>query len=132
MNKTLVAFCAMGALLVPVTGMAACALEEVTFRGVVVDADGKPVHNAIVDTKWTEPAAGDLSNRRTSSADGAFDVKLAYDTFSSRGFGGKEKCEFKLDRVEVNATRPGFKAEKLRFEMAALSEPVRIELRPAR
>jgi hypothetical protein len=132
MKTALVAFCAIGALLAPLTGMAACTLEEVTFRGVVVDADGNPVPNAVLDTRWSEPAAGDLSNRRTSAPNGAFDVKLAYDTFSSRSFGGKEKCEFKLQRVEVNATRSGFKPEKLRFEMAALAEPVRIELRPAR
>ncbi len=132
MNRAILLVCAMGAALVPLAGNAACTLEEVTFRGVVVDADGNPVPNATLDTRWSEPAAGDLSNRRKSADNGAFDVKLAYDTFSSRGFGGKEKCEFKLQRLEVAASRSGYRPETLRFDMAVLAEPVRIELRPSR
>lgn len=132
MKQAIALVCALLAISVTPVAAAQCALEEVTFRGVVADANGAPVAGAVLDTRWTEPSGGDLSIRRTSAADGAFDVKLAYDTFSGKSFGGKQKCEFKLERIEVAATRPGFRPETRRLAMTELAEPVRIELRPAR
>ena len=84
---------------------AECALTETALTGTVVDRKGEPVADAVVEGTWDERDAPGVKSRAKSDATGAFTLPIHYSTYSGRGFGGGEKCDFTLTRVQVTARK---------------------------
>lgn len=95
-------------LLMPMLASAECPLTEYSLSGKVVDPSGAPVPGARVTVRWEERASGEVSNQRVADQDGAFQIRIIFDTFSSRGFTGGENCDARLERVNVEITQTGF------------------------
>ena len=84
---------------------AECALTEKALTGTVVDGKGNPIADAVVEGVWDERDAPGVMSRTKSDATGAFTLPIHYSTYSGRGFGGSEKCDFTLVRVQVTARK---------------------------
>jgi hypothetical protein len=80
---------------------AQCALNQTAVTGSVVDRDGKPVAAAVVEARWDERKTPGVTSRTTSDEAGMFNLPIHYNTYSGRGITGGEKCEFKLDAVDL-------------------------------
>jgi hypothetical protein len=89
---------------------AQCPLSEFTIAGRVVDGEGRPIPDARVVATWNERAAGQVSNQRDTDAEGAFSIRVPFDTFSGRTFLGEARCEAVLERVTLTVTSPGHRA----------------------
>lgn len=111
---------------------AACPLDQVLVEGVVVSAaDGAPVAGASVEGGWDERAAGRMGITRESGADGAFSLRIAFDTYSGRTLTGRDVCNASLERLDLQVTHPRFRASSRTLPRAQLDQPLRIELAPA-
>jgi len=84
---------------------AECTLKETSLSGTVVDGKGNPIADAVVEGVWDERDAPGVMSRTKSDATGAFTLPVHYSTYSGRGFGGGEKCDFTLSRVQVTAKK---------------------------
>ncbi len=111
---------------------AACPIAETRLEGVVVSAaDGTPVAGATLEAGWDERAAGRMAVARESGADGAFALRIAFDTYSGRTLAGRDVCEAQLQAIDLRIEHPGFRPLERRIARAAFGEALRIELRPA-
>lgn len=111
---------------------AACPLDQLLVEGVVVSsADGTPVAGASVEAGWDERAAGRMGITRESGADGAFSLRIAFDTYSGRTLAGRDLCEATLQQLDLQVTHPRFRASARSLPRAQLASPLRIELAPA-
>ena len=120
------------ALLAADAARAACPLDQVLVEGAVVSAaDGSPVAGASVEAGWDERAAGRMGITRESGADGAFSLRIAFDTYSGRTLTGRDVCEATLERLDLRVAHPRFRAATRTLQRAQLAEPLRIELAPA-
>jgi hypothetical protein len=99
--------CAAAAALWSGSVGAACTLKEYTVTGTALGADGSPVAGALVEATWEEKQAGIASTRTRSAADGRFTLTIQFDPYSSRSFGGKERCDAELAQVRVRARAEG-------------------------
>lgn len=88
---------------------AQCPLDEFTIAGRVVDSAGRPIPASRIVATWTERAAGQVTNQRESDADGAFSIRIPFDTFSGRTFLGEARCEAALDRITLTVTSAGYR-----------------------
>jgi hypothetical protein len=88
---------------------AQCPLSEFTISGRVVDTAGRPIPASRIVATWTERAAGQVTNQRESDADGAFSIRIPFDTFSGRTFLGEARCEAALDRITLTVTSAGYR-----------------------
>ncbi len=105
---------------------AACDLIEYNLEGVVVDDQDAPVVNAAIEARWEERANGTMSNRRESDATGHFTVKVAFDPYSGRTFGGKDKCETVLERILLVVQRNGRQPFETAIDPRKLEGPLRV------
>lgn len=121
-----------GLALAATTAGAACPLRDITVDGAVVDADGRPVAGASIETRWIEKNAGQLNNRRESGADGRFQVRVQFDPFAGRTFSGKERCDFPLEPIELVVARAGYLPLTQRFEPDKLTAALVLTLEAAR
>ena len=110
------------------TASAACPLEEVEVVGFVRDAEGAPIAGAAVEASWLEKAAGTVSTRRETVADGSFLLKVAYDTYSGRTFTGKDKCETRISTATLVVTREGFAPLRRDLKLEPTDAPLELTL----
>jgi hypothetical protein len=89
--------------------MAQCPLSEFTIAGRVVDGGGRPIPASRIVATWTERAAGQVTNQRETDADGAFSIRIPFDTFSGRTFLGEARCEATLDSITLTVTSAGYR-----------------------
>jgi hypothetical protein len=124
------------ALVLPLIGtlaQAACPLQDAVLGGSVVSAaDGTPVAGAAIEASWTERAAGRMSLNRNAGADGAFSLRVSFDTYSGRTITGRDICEAKLASVSLVVSHAGFDTLETEVAAAQFAAPLRLELRPAR
>jgi hypothetical protein len=106
---------------------AGCQIQQLAIRGTVVDAEGAPLPNVVVAARWEEKA-GTLDSQRASDARGRFEVPIAWGTYSGRSFGGKDRCEFRLREIELEASKSGYRTLTQTFALDKLGEPLRLEL----
>lgn len=119
---------ALGLALIAQPVMAQCPLAEYTIAGRVVDASGRPIPGSRIVATWTERAAGQVSNQRESDADGAFAIRIPFDTFSGRTFLGEARCEATLDRVTLTVTSAGYRPRVETIEPAEATSTIPIVL----
>jgi hypothetical protein len=111
---------------------AACPLDQILVEGVVVSSsDGAPVAGASVEAGWDERAAGRMGISRESGADGAFSLRIAFDSYSGRTLTGRDLCEATLERLDLQVSHPRFRPSSRTLPRAQLAAPLRIELAPA-
>ena len=106
----------------------ACPFVEHTVTGTVV-ANDVPVAGALVEAEWVEKSAGIASTRAKSDEVGRYVLTITFDPYSSRSFGGKEKCDAKLDDVLVRVRADGRKPYERRVAIKAEAEDVNLALR---
>jgi len=106
---------------------AECALSETALSGTVVDGKGNPVADAVVEGVWDERDAPGVMGRTKTDATGAFTLPVHYSTYSGRGFGGGEKCEFTLTRVQLTVRKDD--ASETRRVRLDDDKPLTIELK---
>jgi len=111
-----------------VPAWAQCPLDEFTVTGRVVDTAGRPIPASRVVATWTERAAGQVTNQRESDADGAFSIRVAFDTFSGRTFLGEARCEATLDRITLTVTSAGYLPRVETIDPAEAAAPIPIVL----
>ena len=122
----------LAALVMAGTAQAACPLQDLIVTGSVVAAgDGAAIAGASVEAAWDERATGRMQLTRESATDGSFSLRIAFDTYSGRTFGGRELCEAQLETIELSVTRSGFRPLRRTQPRASLAEPLRVELSPA-
>lgn len=109
---------------------AACPIEQVDLLGYVLDPGGKAVVGATVEASWEEKAAGAVSTRRETMADGSFLLKIAYDTYSGKTFTGKDKCETRLQGAQLAVEMEGFVALRQPVSFAKLPDSLTLTLTP--
>jgi hypothetical protein len=107
---------------------AACPFVEHTVTGTVV-ANDAPVAGAIVEATWQEKQAGTASTRAKTDEVGRYVLTITFDPFSSRSFGGKEKCEARLDAVVVSVRAAGRDPYERRVPIKDAPEDVDLALR---
>lgn len=108
--------------------LAQCPLAEYTVEGRVLDQAGRPIPGSRVEAEWTERAAGVVSNQREADADGAFSIRIPFDTFSGRTFLGEARCEATLDRVTLRVTSPGYRPRTETVDPATAPRPLLLVL----
>ncbi|MCE3004328.1 MAG: carboxypeptidase-like regulatory domain-containing protein [Xanthomonadaceae bacterium] len=123
---------AIAALAAAGIARAACPIAETRLEGIVVSAaDGSPVAGATLEAGWDERAAGRMTVSRESGADGAFALRVAFDTYSGRTLAGRDVCEAQLQAIDLRIEHPAFRPLERRIARAAFGEALRIELRTA-
>jgi hypothetical protein len=108
---------------------AKCAMQKTPVNGQVVSGDAQPVGNALVTVRWDEERTNDVSAETRTEADGSFELTLHIDSFDGRTLLGKEQCGFEPDRFSVEVRHAGHRDFRRNYPPAALSEPLRIEMR---
>jgi hypothetical protein len=132
MARTQAAAIAIAGLLAVVTVRAACPLDVVDVFGVVVAAsDGTALAGASLDAGWDERAAGRMAINREAGADGAFALRIAFDTYSGRTLAGRDVCAARLAQLDLRVEHAGFRPLQLTLPRAELRQPLRLELQPA-
>ena len=114
----------------PVLAADACPVATQPVSGEVL-AQGQPLAGAIVEIRWDEDRATDLSTVGGTDANGHFELVIGYDTQSSGGLFGKKKCQFKPRSVQVFARRDGYQSHAGTLQFKDLGKPLVIELRAA-
>ncbi len=129
MSRTMSIAAALGLAVATLPALAQCPLSEFAIAGRVVDSAGRPIPGSRVVATWTERAAGQVTNQRETDADGAFSIRIPFDTFSGRTFLGEARCEATLDRVTLTITSPGYRprVEILDPAETAASIPIVLE-----
>jgi hypothetical protein len=89
------------------------------------------VAGATLEAGWDERAAGRMTVSRESGADGAFALRVAFDTYSGRTLAGRDVCEAQLQAIDLRIEHPAFRPLERRIARAAFGEALRIELRTA-
>ena len=107
---------------------AACPFVEHTVKGTVV-ANDAPVAGAVVEATWQERRAGTASTRATTDEVGRYVLTITFDPFSSRSFGGKEKCDARLADVVVSVKAAGRDPYERRVPIRDEPEDVDLALR---
>ena len=107
---------------------AACPFVEHTVTGTVV-ADGQPVVGALVEAEWQEKQAGVASTRAKTDEVGRYELTITFDPYSSRSFGGKERCDAKLEDVLVRVKADGRDPYERRVAIVENGEAVDLALR---
>lgn len=102
-----VAVFALAAMVCGGSAFSACPLKEYTVTGTALGADGSPVAGATVEAEWDEKQAGVAQTRTKSGADGRFTLTIQFDTYTSKSFGGTERCDAELAEVRVKARAQG-------------------------
>jgi hypothetical protein len=121
-----------GGLLAAAAARAACPLDVVDVTGVVVGAgDGVPLAGAALDAGWDERAAGRMGITREAGADGAFSLRIAFDTYSGRTLTGRDVCDARLEALDLRVEHAGFRPLTRTLPRAELRQPLRLELQPA-
>jgi hypothetical protein len=107
---------------------AACPLRDYVIAGVVVDPSGDAVGGVLVTTTWEERAAGSLTNERETGADGRFEVRVAFDTYSGRTLTGRDRCEAALDEITLIFRRSGYRVRQLNVDPDNVESPLIVQL----
>ncbi len=110
------------------TASAACPLRDYVIKGIVVGTSGEPVGGVQVTTNWEERVAGRLSNERETEADGRFEVRVAFDTYSGRTLTGRDRCEATLDEVTLIFRRSGYRVRQLVIDPDNVESPLIVQL----
>lgn len=126
-RRSLLLISLLGATLAGRAG-AACPLEEVELVGFVRDGDGAAITGAAVEASWEEKAAGTVSTRRETVADGSFLLKVAYDTYSGKTFTGKDKCEARVDTATLVVSHDGYATLRQAVKLQPLDAPLELTL----
>jgi hypothetical protein len=122
---------AIAALLVVGAVRAACPLDVVDVAGVVVAAsDATPLPAASLEAGWDERAAGRMTISREAGADGAFSLRIAFDTYSGRTLAGRDVCDARLADLDLRVEHAGFRPLIRSLPRAELRQPLRLELQP--
>ena len=106
-----------------------CPMTETALSGTIVDRDSNPISGVTIEAGWDERASSGITARTISESTGEFKLPIQYNTYSGRGFGGGEKCEFKLDVVQLTVTKTGFGKATRRVHVDDFDKPLTIELR---
>lgn len=118
------------ALLIAAGGARAdCPLTETALSGSIVDRDGNAISGVTIEAGWDERGSTGITARTISDTTGAFKLPIQYNSYSGRGFGGGEKCEFKLDVVQLTVSKTGFGKATRRVHLEDAEKPLTIELR---
>lgn len=112
----------------PCAAEAACPLTEIEVIGFVRAADGTAVVGAAVEASWEEKAAGTVSTRRETVADGSFLLKIAYDTYSGKTFTGKDKCDTRIATASLAVTHDGYRTLRRELKLDDAATPLELEL----
>lgn len=107
---------------------AACDFVEHTVTGTVV-ADGEPVVGALVEAEWEEKQAGIATTRAKTDEVGRYLLTITFDPYSSRSFGGDERCDSKLEEVLVRVKSDGREPYERRVAIDGNAESVDLALR---
>jgi hypothetical protein len=110
------------------TAEAACPLTEIEVVGYVRAADGTAIAGAAVEASWEEKAAGTVSTRRETVADGSFLLKIAYDTYSGKTFTGKDKCDTRIESAALAVSHDGYRTLRKALPLDATTTPLELEL----
>ena len=132
MSKKIGYWLIAGLALAATAAGAACPLRDITVDGTVIDAEGRPVGGASIETRWIEKSPGQLANRRESGADGRFQVRVQFDPFAGKSFSGKDRCDFPLETIELAVTRDGYLPLTQRFEPDKLPAALVLTLEASR
>jgi len=120
------------AALVAGIAQAACPLDEVVVSGTVVDArDGRPLAAATVEAGWNERAAGRMRVTRQTAADGAFTLRILFDTYSGRTLAGRDVCSAQLESLDLAVELSGYSAIRTTLPRAGVTQAQRFELSAA-
>jgi hypothetical protein len=123
---------AMAALLASAAAPAACPLDEQVLTGTVLSAaDDAPVGGAAIEASWNERAAGRMSISREADAAGGFELRIAFDTYSGRTLAGRDVCDARLQSLDLEVSRTGFRNLRRTLTRAELAQPLQLQLRPA-
>lgn len=114
--------------LLPALASGQCPVREITLSGQIVDAAGEALAGARVTATWEERAAGRVSNRRITDADGRFALPITFDTFSGRSFLGEQQCQGELVEIALSASLIGYTSINLNVEASAADTPIPIVL----
>jgi hypothetical protein len=107
---------------------AACPLRDYVIAGMVVDPSGDPLGGVMVTTTWEERNAGSLSNERETGADGRFEVRVAFDTYSGRTLTGRDRCEAALEEITLIFRRSGYRVRQLNLDPDNVESPLLVQL----
>ena len=121
-------FLCLIALAAAPAAQSACPFVEHTVTGTVV-ADGEPVVGAMVEAEWEEKQAGIATTRAKTDEVGRYVLTITFDPYSSRSFGGDERCESKLEEVLVRVKSDGREPYERRVAIDGNAESVDLALR---
>lgn len=108
---------------------AACVLSENVLSVRVANAEEQPVAGASIEAVWQErDGTQDMQLTRDTDAAGQARLVIQFDPYSGRSFGGRERCEAKLERVSLRVRKDGYADARMTLESDAFDQPILMTL----
>ncbi len=118
--------------LAPAFAFAKCTIPIVSVTGRVVDRQGRGIHGAIVGAAWTRDQLPQGPVHALTEADGSFQLRFQFNTFTKSSLFRGDVCNERLDVVSVSASAQGLRSEYVQVPLKDWQADINIVVDPYR